>query len=333
MRVEFRAKFQTGFPDIKLPQPVVITALSDSMANPNLTPPIITSYVPCQELPAVPLPDPVTALTHTSACAPFSDLPSLPNHIQSPPKPLKGKSRAARNTVGNKASRKRRKRGRPKKHWTKQAARQRQFNPKRLRRIEVINLIRADYFASKTGRRLVSFLTIKWALTAHGEADINRRWKALLNGLRIWAARQGFELAHTFSHENPPRTEPAFNTHLLCNVPAALRVAATEWLMKRLGGSAGAIDLQPRCCPGWNRPDDRVSYMCKGTDKATAMKFRLIRKHGWDFAQGVVPFQRSGCSSNLNAKAREAEGFSDTIKTGARDFPAKYAHAREGVAT
>ena len=152
----------------------------------------------------------------------------------------------------------------------------------------------------------------------------------MLNGLRIWADRQGFELAHIWVHENPDRGEPAFNTHLLANISDTLRVAASHWLMKRLGGAAGAIDIQRRVCPGWNKPDDRVAYMCKGTDWATARckEFRLVRKHGWDCHQGIVPFKRSGTSRNINAKARWAADFSDTVKTGNREFCDQYARAR-----
>jgi hypothetical protein len=262
---------------------------------------------------------------------PASPAPSLPQtHVNDPCIPFQGKSRAARNTATTNNRRKPKKRGRPKTHWTKQAARQRKFNPKCLRRIEVANLFDADRFASRTGLRFTSFVSIRWSLTAHGETDIRRRWTALLNGLRIWADRQGFELAHIWVHENPDRGEPAFNTHLLANIPDTLRAAATEWLMKRLGGAAGAIDMQRRVCPGWNKPDDRVSYLCKGTDWATARskEFRLIRKHGWDCYQGIVPFQRSGTSRNINAKARWAADFSDTVKTGNREFSDQYARAR-----
>ena len=278
------------------------------MATLTVNPPTYISYVFRQGLPAPYL---------------------VPDHVHSPAP--RSKSRPARNTVSCKASRKRKKRGRPKKHWTQQAARQRKFNPHRLRRVEVANLFAADSFASKTGRRFTTFITIRWALTAHGEADIRRRWTALLNGLRIWADRQGFELAHCWAHECPPRGEPSFNTHLLINIPPDLREAAAAWLVKRLGGSAGAIDVQPRVCPGWNKPDDRVSYLCKGTDKATAIKFRLIRKHGWDYNQGFIPFQRSGTTRNINANARKAGGFSDTIKTPCTDFPAKYARVRNAA--
>lgn len=280
------------------------------MATPPVNPPTYYSYVPRLNSPAKApsVPD----LCSVSVGPPASQAPSLSNQIYiGPLSPFQGKSRAARNTVGSRESRKRKKRGRPKKHWTKQAARQRKFNPDRLRRVEVANLFAADRFASKIGLRLTTFITIRWALTAHGEADIRGRWKALLNGLRIWADRQGFDLAHCWVHENPPRDEPAFNTHLLANIPETLRVAATEWLVKQLGGSAGAIDVQPRRCPGWNKPDDRVAYMCKGTDRATAVKFRLIRKHGWDFNQGKIEFQRSGTSRNINAAARRAGEFRD----------------------
>lgn len=279
------------------------------MATDTVNPSTYYSYVP--RLGSLVMAPPACAsdLCSLPRTPPSSPAPSLSNHIHSESyAPPQRKSRAARNTVGNKVSRKR---GRPKKHWTKQAARQRKFNPHRLRRVEVANLFAADRFASKTARRLTTFITIRWALTAHGEADIRRRWTALLNAFRIWADRQGFELAHIWVHENPDRGEPTFNTHLLVNISDALRVAAADWLMKRLGGSAGAIDMQRRTCPGWNKPDDRVSYMCKGTDKATAIKFRLIRKHGWDFNQGIIPFQRSGTTRNINAKARRAGEFCD----------------------
>lgn len=297
------------------------------MATLTVNPRTYSSYVPRLNSLALAPSACASDLCSLPVWPPVSPAPSLPQtHVNDPVTPFHGKSRAARNTSVNKASRKRRKRGRPKTHWTKQVARQRKFNPDRLRRIEVINLFAADRFASKIGLRPTSFITLRWSLTAGGEARINKRLSALLNAFRGWAKRQGIELAHIWVHENPDRGEPAFNTHLLANIPDTLRVAAAHWLMKWLGGAAGAIDMQPRRCPGWNKPDDRVSYMCKGTDRATAIKFRLIRKHGWDFAQGKVEFQRSGTSRNINAKARWAANFSDSD-----EFCDQY-RAREGMA-
>jgi hypothetical protein len=262
-----------------------------------------------QGRPDSPAPDHVLPLARASS----PSLPQINIHPLITPSPAQQpKPRPARNTASSKASRKCRKRGRPKKRNRCVTAQyQRRHNPHRLRRVEVVNLFAADRFASKTGRRLATFITIRWALTDRGEGDIRRRWTVLLNAFRIWASRQGVELAHIWVHENPPRDEPSFNTHLLANIPTDLREAAAAWLVKQLAGSAGAVDVQLRVAPGWNKPDDRVSYMAKGTDYATAVKFRLIRKHGWDFNQGFIPFQRSGSSRNINARARHAEGFCD----------------------
>ena len=208
------------------------------------------------------------------------------------------------------------KRGRPKEHWSKRAVYQRRHCPGRLRRCDVENLLAADRFASVIGRRLETFITLRWFLTRDGEINIRGRWSALLNALRIWASRRGFELAHCWVHENPPRGEPAFNSHLLANVPPEHREALRAWLLKHLGAFEPAIDIQPRTCIHWNKPDRRISYLCKGTDRATAMKYRLITEKGWDFNQGIVPFQRSGTSRNINATARI-------------EFQDQYAPARE----
>lgn len=98
---------------------------------------------------------------------------------------------------------------------------------------------------------------------------------------------------------------------------------------KDVGTVDGAIDIQPRTYIHWNKPDRRISYMCKGTDCATAMKYRLITEKGWDFNQGIVPFQRSGTSRNINAASRIA--FSDALK-GSPEFQDQCAPAREGAA-
>jgi hypothetical protein len=313
----------------------VITALLEHMATLTVNP---RRYCYVPRLNSLTMAPSACAadLCSWSVTPPASQAPSLPNQIYSKSyAPLQGKSRAARNTVSSKASRKRKKRGRPKKRNRCVTAQyQRRHNPHLLRRIDVINLFAADRFASKTGRRFTAFITIRWALTAHGETDIRKRWTALLNAFRIWAKQKhGLELAHIWVHENPDRDEPAFNTHLLANIPADLRAAATAWLMKRLGGSAGAVDVQPRTAPGWNKPCDRVSYMAKGTDYATAVKFRLIRKHGWDFKQGEVQFQRhgkrSGGTRNINARARHEGGFDAASVPEFRD---QYARAREELA-
>lgn len=218
-------------------------------------------------------------------------------------------------STATKPRRRAKKRGRKKdKRWWLKSRYQRRHCAKRLRRCEVENLLAADRFASRTGRRLSSFITIRWHYTHQGEANLQRRWSALLNALRIWASRRSIELTHCWVHENPFRGEPAFHTHMLANIPATLRDEMKEWLVKRLGDNGGAIDVQPRTWIHWHKPDDRISYLCKGTDRATAMKYRLIRKHGWDFKQGIVPFRRSGTSRNINTNSRAADAASEHIE-------------------
>ena len=234
----------------------------------------------------------------------------------------------ARKAAGRKHRRKRG-RGRPKRKAQTLTSRYlRRHQPERLRRTEVQKLIRADLFATRTGRALITFITIRWALTAERETNINKRWSDLLNAFRGWASRHGIEWAAIGVHENPPSQAPSFNSHILASIPESLRVAATEWLVKQLGGSAGAVHSRPRVCQG--KADETVSYMCKGTDYLTAKRFNLIRKQGWKFNQGIVPFRRCTVSQNIGTAAIAA-WKSGTIKTGRGEFSNQYTRARKAA--
>lgn len=199
-------------------------------------------------------------------------------------------------------------------------------NDEKLRRSDVVEHIAADTFASQTGRRLETFVTVRWSLTGHGEDYINSRWSTLLNAARIWAARRSFELCHVWVHENPPSYDPAFNTHLLVNVPPLHRSTFRSWLTHQLGTVVeNAVDVRPRTHPGY-AGGDRLSYMLKGTDMATAIKYHLIHK-GWKHRQGIVPFKRCGTSNNVAATAR-AE-FCQAVIAENYVTSAQYAPARE----
>lgn len=244
---------------------------------------------------------------------------------------LPGKSRNARNPAGRK--RRPKKRGRPKRKAHALTSRYlRSHQPEKLRRTEVQKLMRADQFATRTGRHPGTFITLRWALTALREVSINRRWSALLNALRIWATRHGFEWTAIGVHENPP-PEGSFNSHLLCNIPADLREAAADWLRKQLGGLDSAVDIRPRVLPGC--ADETLSYMLKGTDYLTAKRFKLIGTQGWKFDQGKVPFRRCTVSRNINAAAiaawKQAGEFSGTIKKAAGEFRDQSTRSRKAA--
>jgi hypothetical protein len=194
---------------------------------------------------------------------------------------------------------------------------ERSTNHKRLRRWEVANLLDAFRFAQKMGLSLGAFLTIRWSLTALGEADIPRRLQALLNALRMKSAREGWDLAFLWVHENPPRDVPSFNTHLLVSSPAPYRAALEQWLLNQLDAlDPKAVDVQPTVKKGWHGSGiERVKYMAKGTDKMTALKYGLISPKGWDYSQGTIPFRRCGTSRNIGRNARKR--YSDNHRTAA----------------
>jgi hypothetical protein len=172
-----------------------------------------------------------------------------------------------------------------------------------LRRWQVRQLIEADHHARQIGVALVTFGTIRWALTEGGQHDVAGRTTRLWKAITAWARRHGFPLAYVYVHENPERAGGGLNTHFLASVPAVLRSSLQERITAHLCASDGAILIEQRRQPG--RTDTRLNYMLKGTDKATAIKFGLISpSKGWDYAQGHIPFKRAGTSANIGRKVR-----------------------------
>lgn len=203
----------------------------------------------------------------------------------------------------------RRKRGRPKKKaWSLRSEFLRRHSPKYLRRTEVKNLIDADTFSARIGQPLVAFVSIRWIHTQEGEANIQRRWTSLLNALRIWASRHGITWHAIGVHENPERLTPAFNSHILANIPARLHGALAEWLKKQLAGEPEAVDVRLRASTDWFK-DKTLRYMLKGADPQTAHRYDIRYS-----PQGNVPFRRCTTTRNINARAREAWKRSGTIK-------------------
>ena len=201
------------------------------------------------------------------------------------------------------------KRGRPKKKaWSLRSQFLRRHSTKYLRRTEVENLIAADAFATRTGQPLVAFVSIRWAYTRDGEANICGRWATLLNSLRIWASRNGITWHAIGVHENPERLTPAFNSHLLANIPVHLHGALAEWLRKQLAGEPEAVDVRLRASTNWLK-DNTLRYVLKGADPQTAHRYGIRYS-----PQGIVPFRRCTTTRNINACAREAWKLSGTIK-------------------
>lgn len=193
-----------------------------------------------------------------------------------------------------------------KKAWSLRSKFLRRHSPKYLRRTEVDNLVAADHFATRIGQPLVAFISIRWVYTAEGEVNIQGRWTSLLNALRIWASRHGIEWHAIGVHENPERSTPAFNSHILANIPVHLHGTLTLWLRKQLGGEPEAVDVRKRASTNWLK-DRTLRYILKGSDPQTARRYDI--KYS---PQGNVPFRRCTTTRNINARAREAWRLSGT---------------------
>lgn len=205
------------------------------------------------------------------------------------------------------------------------------------------NLRDAEKFTARTGRSFTFLISLRWFFTVLGEADIRQRWQAVLNHLSTWATRRDFEFAACWAHENPPRSEPAFNTHIAAYIPPRLHGEALSLLAKKLGGSDAAIHGRPYVATD-------IGYLCKGTDKATAETRGTIGERGWQYDQGEIPFKtygkRAGCTQNIGRNARQAfyaekypvQPMSKSTHPQFRNhrtgnFQTNNARAREGCAT
>jgi hypothetical protein len=55
-----------------------------------------------------------------------------------------------------------------------------------------------------------------------------------------------------------------------------------------------AVDIRPRTSGSYSHTE-RLAYILKGADKATAMKHHLFGKDNrWKGSQGLIPFKRVG---------------------------------------
>lgn len=202
--------------------------------------------------------------------------------------------------ISDNSKRKRKKRGRPKVHWSKRASRARMRDPRFLRRDQVQRAFAADLRAEALGLSLKVFVSVRWSLTDREEVNIARRWTNFLSSFGRWCRLRSLRPAFIWVHENPPKATPSFNTHMLVNVPIDLMEDLKCFMMAHFRAhSDSAVDVRNRTAYGFSKRE-RLAYMLKGTDRATAMKYHLFGKSGaWKGSQGCIPFKRIGFSRLL----------------------------------
>jgi hypothetical protein len=185
-----------------------------------------------------------------------------------------------------------RKRG-PKTAWQNRAHYNRAKCELRLKTCQIQNLAAGDVFASRIGKRLNCFLTIKFSeIAAPLQAfcagtkrlsQWHRHWGGALHWVYVWEAIGGFHV------------------HALVYVPRSLW---TDFLNATALAFAGHDVLLKHRSAG----PSAMAYLCKGTDLVTHWKLRGP-SHINAKKQGCITWKRCGCSENIGRKARERAGF------------------------
>jgi hypothetical protein len=194
-----------------------------------------------------------------------------------------------------------RKRG-PKTHWTKRVSYQRKRCISRLKFSQIKGLFDVDAFSRKRGFHLNTFLTVTWRQTDWAVQSfevfmLKGSLAAFRNRLAKWLRAHEIALYWIYVPENPSGN---LHTHFLIHIPTGLRAQLADAIDNIARAQLNtAVDVQPRNVPG--NFQNRLSYMCKGTDFATARLFHL----GGFSDQGDIDCKRCGWTENLGLSARK----------------------------
>jgi hypothetical protein len=185
----------------------------------------------------------------------------------------------------------------PKTPWEKRVRYNRAKCETRLKPCQIQNLAAADAFASRIGKTLNGYLTIKFSESGH---PLNE-FRAGVKRLSQWHRRWGGELRWIYVWE----ASGGFHVHALVHVP---RGAWKDFDKGTARAFAGHDVMLKRRTDG----PSAMAYLCKGTDLRTHWK---LRGHSRIYAkaQGRIAWKRCGCSENIGRKARELAGFPSTI--------------------
>lgn len=177
----------------------------------------------------------------------------------------------------------------------------------------VRELLDAEHFAEKIGKKLNTTVTIHPKFLAEYPADVGRWLSKLLNTLRVWCTRAGFGYYAIWVRENyeGDRRE---HIHLLMYVPAREREAFATALRRWLPGSENVIDIGK---PEYGRDrfgrvtNKALTYMLKQMTLQAwfALDKRVRReKHCRETHMPVAPVlgRKWNVSRTLNKAARDA---------------------------
>ncbi len=181
----------------------------------------------------------------------------------------------------------------PKTPWQKRARYNRAKCELRLKPSQIENIVTADAFASRIGRPLNGFLTIKFSESGHPLSE----FRAGVKRLSQWHRRWGGELRWLYVWE----AIGGFHVHALVHVP---RRAWKDFEQATVHTFAGHDVMLKHRAAG----PSAMAYLCKGTDLPTHWRLRG-HSHIKAKAQGRVAWKRCGCSENLGPNARDRARF------------------------
>ncbi len=165
----------------------------------------------------------------------------------------------------------------------------------RLKPVEIVNISSADAFASRIGRRLNAFATIKFSETC----DPLSEFRAGTKRLSAWFTRWGGELLWVYVWE----AKGGLHVHAFLHVARGVWADIHAAIVSAFAGHD--VDVRPRL-PG----PSAMAYFAKGTDWVTHWRLRGPSRIPFS-AQGVITWKRCGCSQSLGPKARRMAGFDD----------------------
>ena len=179
---------------------------------------------------------------------------------------------------------------------------------------DVRDLVDAEHFAEKRGRRLNTTITVHPKLLTSYPADVVKWVSSFLNKLRIWCVRDRrfgyFALWVRESYEGDRRE----HLHVLVSVPDRDRSALEAALRRWLPGADGVFDL--------GRPEYRRDRFGRVTNKAMTYVLKQMTTQAWwslekqvrrethcrETHLPVAPVlgKRCGVSRSLNKATRQA---------------------------
>ena len=170
-------------------------------------------------------------------------------------------------------------------------------------------MLRADDQATRSGKPLDVFVTVRWAYSKHDGENPAVMVNRFFSAAQAFFKRLGGNITYISTLENPQRGDDAFHLHMLVYIPSGMNRAFKQWLEKYVGGEKRAVDIRPRIEQKCYHQQTRLNYMMKACHWLSAEPLGRNNKHInpsglWDFKQGQMPpgLRRWRISADLQTK-------------------------------